>query len=258
MKRRKFVASSALAVGAVAAGTVSTAKANQEGQHIIEFREYTLKWGTSSSTLPNYFKEALIPALNKYGVKNVGVFEDNSQPSPMKLFLLISYPSFEGMQKIKEQVESDKDYIASSKSFSELPVEKQYFNRYTTVLMKAFSALPQVVPPQERNTLLELRSYEGFSDDAVRRKIMMFNDEEIALFDKCEMKSVFFGEVIAGPKMPRLTYMLSYKDMDDRKKVWGTFVNHPEWKVMSKDSKYANTVSNIERVFLKPTDISQI
>ena len=80
----------------------------------------------------------------------------------------------------------------------------------------------------------------------------MFNDEEIPLFLKVKLNPVFFGDMIIGPYRPCLTYMLNFKDMAERDANWQTFVQHPEWKVMSAKKEYANTVSNIRKIFLTP------
>ena len=43
-----------------------------------------------------------------------------------------------------------------------------------------------------------------------------------------------------------------------QKAAWGTFGKHPEWKKMSSDPYYKDTVSNITNLVLKPTMASQI
>jgi hypothetical protein len=257
MKRRKFVSASAMALGSVSVASVGKAQSVADEQHILEWREYTAKFRTSTQPLLDYFNDALIPTYNKYGVNGIGIFEESSDETPRKIYLLLSYPSLLGMKEIKEKVAADQDYKAKSKSYHTLPVSSKPYDRYSTTIMRAFQRLPKV-DASRNGSVLELRSYEGFSEDAVRRKVMMFNDEEIDLFYECNMNPVFFGDVIAGPGMPRLTYLLTFPTMEERDKSWDKFINHPEWKRMSSDPKYADTVSDIYRVFLKPMDISQI
>ena len=52
--------------------------------------------------------------------------------------------------------------------------------------------------------------------------------------------------------MPCLTYMIAFKDMQERDANWEKFGPHPEWQRIVGLSEYENTVSNIYRVFLKP------
>jgi hypothetical protein len=79
----------------------------------------------------------------------------------------------------------------------------------------------------------------------------MFNKEEFPVFDEVGLNSVFFGEVIAGPQRPCLIYLLSFKDMEAHDVAWKKFFSHPEWDRMKVLPEYANTVSHIEKVFLK-------
>jgi hypothetical protein len=58
--------------------------------------------------------------------------------------------------------------------------------------------------------------------------------------------------------MPALTYMLAFKDMEERNRNWNKFSIHPEWKRISILPEYANTVSDIKRIFLKPLSYSQL
>ena len=58
--------------------------------------------------------------------------------------------------------------------------------------------------------------------------------------------------------MPCLTYMLTFKDMTERDKDWADFIADPDWKKLSADPQYANSVSNIIRIFLLPADYSQV
>lgn len=112
--------------------------------------------------------------------------------------------------------------------------------------------------PDKSRGLLELRTYESYNEDAARRKIAMFNDEEINLFDKVGLQTVFFSKILAGKMMPALMYMLWFKDMGERDANWKKFSDSPEWKAMSGKPIYADTVSKVHKKFLTPTDYSQI
>jgi hypothetical protein len=46
--------------------------------------------------------------------------------------------------------------------------------------------------------------------------------------------------------------MLNFKDMEEHDANWKRFGAHSDWKAMSGMEEYANTVSNIRKVFLKP------
>jgi hypothetical protein len=69
---------------------------------------------------------------------------------------------------------------------------------------------------------------------------------------------VFFGQMMIGKNVPNLTYMITFDDMKAHDDNWKKFIDHPDWKKLSADPKYADTVSKIIRTFLKPEDCSQI
>ena len=49
---------------------------------------------------------------------------------------------------------------------------------------------------------------------------------------------VFYGDMLVGPRLPNLTYMLSYENMAARDKAWAAFVSAPAWKKMTSDPRY--------------------
>ncbi len=126
------------------------------------------------------------------------------------------------------------------------------YTRYSSSLLSAFDGMPQMMDPIAGASLFELRTYEGYDEDAVRRKIKMFNDGEIDIFLNTGLHPVFFGEMIIGPYRPCLTYMINFKDMDEHDASWKRFGAHPDWKRMSAMKEYADTVSNIRKIFLNP------
>ena len=86
----------------------------------------------------------------------------------------------------------------------------------------------------------------------------MFDNGEIDIFDEVGLPSVFYGSNVAGEKLPCLTYMLVFDDLEHRAKGWKNFLESPLWDEIKSRPMYANTVSNIHRIYLLPTDYSQI
>lgn len=230
----------------------------QSKKEFYELRTYELRFGSPRGNLENYFKNALIPALNKYGVKNIGAFGEIGNSDPAKIYLLIPYASIDDFASINAKIKTDEDFIKASQEYNNLQPDKAPYVRYKSSLMNAFDGLPQLVKPTAEQKLLELRIYESYSEDAARRKRKMFNDEEIKIFKDTKLNSVFFGEVIAGEHMPCLTYMLAFKNMEERDANWKDFSANADWKRISSAPEYANSVSNIFRVFLKPLTYSQL
>jgi hypothetical protein len=131
-------------------------------------------------------------------------------------------------------------------------------------LMVAFEGMPKLmVPPataEHRPRMFELRSYESPSDQDHLRKVEMFNRGEFDVFEKAGFWQVFYGDVLVGSRLPKLTYMLSFDDLADRNKKWNAFRAAPEWKKLSTSPRYAfeEIVTNITNIILSPAPYSQI
>ncbi|MDH5381638.1 MAG: NIPSNAP family protein [Cyclobacteriaceae bacterium] len=223
-----------------------------------ELRTYEIKFGSPASGLHEYLENALLPALNRQGVKNVGVFGEWGKSDPPKVYVLIPYKNISAYEKAQENIKKDKEFAKAAAKYNQIPVEKAPYSRYSTSMFTAFDGIPQLVKPASGSNLFELRTYEGYIEDAFNRKVKMFNEGELDIFKDTDLHSVFFGEKIAGPDMPCLTYLLAFKDMEERDANWKKFVDHPEWKRISQLPEYANTVSNITRIFLVPLGYSQL
>lgn len=252
MERRKFLQSSALAATIPLTHSVSSSEFHQnETKELYELRSYEMKFRGNANTLIDYLQQVLKPALEALGVNHFLLMNELGKSDPRKIWVLISYPDASIYLKA-QQLNSDVAFMEAAKAYNSLPQEQTLYNRYESSLLLAFGGMPQMMALGTDNNLLELRIYEGYSEDAVRRKIKMFDVEEIALFNKVGLYPVFFGDMIAGPYRPALTYMLQFKDMEERDANWQKFLAHPDWKKMLANEEYANTVSNIRRLFLTP------
>jgi len=216
-----------------------------------EWRTYTIKFRGNLKLLQNYLTNALKPTMEKRGVNHFMVFRELGKSDPTKIHVIISYPNATVYQSCLS-LQNDSTFSKAALDYTAITPDQAIFTRYSSSLLLAFDGLPQMLASVENASLYELRTYEGYSEDAVRRKIKMFNDEEFPLFHKVGLHPSFFGEMIAGPYRPALTYMLNFTDMEQRDANWKKFLQHPEWKAMLKKEEYANTVSNIRKIFLKP------
>jgi hypothetical protein len=257
MKRRKFLQSTAAVTAISTIFPFSKATGMKMPfmpvveKELYELRTYEMRFGANQKLLIDYLKNVLEPALKRAGVNHFMVFKELGNSNPSILRVLISYPN-SVIYLNAQNLYSDTAYVNESKEYHNLPQDQTLYNRFSSSLMLAFDGLPKMMDPVKGASLFELRTYEGYSEDAVKRKIKMFNKEELQLFLKTNLHPVFFGEMIIGPYRPCLTYMINFKDMAEHDASWQDFIKHPEWKAMSQKEEYANTVSNIRKIFLKP------
>jgi hypothetical protein len=81
---------------------------------------------------------------------------------------------------------------------------------------------------------------------------------ELALFRRVGLQTVFFARDLVAGGLPSLTYMVVFADGAAREKAWAAFGSHPEWLKMRDNPRYAERVSRIDSVLLRPTDYSQL
>ena len=196
MERRDFLQKTILTTAGVAGTSLAgnAAKAQQKNNEVYEFRVYHMR--RNMKPLDNYFSNVLIPALNRKGIKNVGVFSELSKDEPAKIYALIPYKSFADFGRIANELRADKDFASAKSEYDKIPLDQAVYERFDSSLMIAFDGLPIMEVPAKSQQLFELRIYEGYSEDAVKRKVKMFNEGEIDIFRNVKLNPVFFGENI--------------------------------------------------------------
>jgi hypothetical protein len=264
MKRRSFVKTTVLGTAAAAIlPQLSFGKSTPKTQNRMyyELRTYTLKDANQQSLVENYFEKAAIPALNRLGVKNVGVFTELKPTRQSTLVALIPFQSLSEFENVHTKLEQDKSYLAAASAYLNAPATAPAYERIESSLLKAFSHMPGLELPPKGKRIFELRRYEHASEAAGTKKREMFNDAgEIDIFKRLGFKPVFFGETVIGQYRPNLIYMVTFDDMAAHDQHWKSFGGDPEWKKISAIPEYADAklVSKITATFLQPAAYSQI
>jgi hypothetical protein len=268
MKRRDFLKTS-LAVstfaGVNAVGTGHAAEsASTPAREFYELRRYHLRRGPKQTLFDEFFKNAAIPAANRAGLNPIGVFNvmvGNDSPTA---YVLIPYRSGDEFVTASDRVLADAEYQKAGAEFINASPGEPAYIRVESSFMVAFGGMPKLEVPDairgKGSRLFELRIYESHSKRANKKKIEMFDIGEIALFRRAGLHPVFFGETLIGDKVPNLTYLLGYENMEARDKAWRAFGSDPEWKKLSSTPGYTDPeiVSNISNAFLRPAAYSQI
>ncbi len=263
MKRRHFIQSSLIAGTSTALSPVTafSADAARKKQEFYELRVYSLKDDGQQRLTEQYLAQAYIPALNRQGSKHVGVFTELQPEGHTRLFVVTQFPSLENFTGMDVKLAKDIDYQQVATDYLTAPADAPAYIRIQSSLLKAFSFMPNLVAPANKERIFELRRYESPTEYAGKKKIEMFNEGgEIEIFRKTGLTPVFFGETLIGDSRPNLTYMITFDNMEAHDRNWKTFGSDPEWKRISGMEEYADKklISKIVRTFLKPTSYSQI
>lgn len=262
MKRRSFVKSSLLLTSLNSINATSGATAfKKTKQEFYELRVYTLKNAEQQQMVEVYFEKAAIPALNRLGSKNIGVFKELNAEGQTRLFVLIPFTSIDAYLNSDEKLMKDVAYQQAGAAYLTAPATAPAYERIQSSLLRAFAHMPVLVPPANKPRIFELRRYESASEAAGKKKIEMFNDAgEIEIFKRVGLQPVFFGETLIGEMRPNLTYMLTFDNMAQHDRNWKAFGSDADWKRISSMPDYADAkiVSRITRTFLEPTAFSQV
>jgi hypothetical protein len=268
MDRRSFVGGSLGAAlgptlataGAASAQTQATASGVRP--QILELRRYQFRFGPMQARHSEYAKTALVPALNRAGIKPVGAFTLAMGQGGPALYMLLPHPGADSVATLGGRLVNDNEYKQAAASFRSLPPTDPPYVRRESSLILAFDSVPAVeVPVSTPSRVFEMRTYESHNEGAGLKKIEMFEKlGELAIFRRLGLAPVFFGRDIVGPRMPSLTYMVAFPDMAAREKGWAAFGEDPEWAKLRSMPGYstADIMTNITIQLLRPTDYSQI
>ncbi|HXE81416.1 MAG TPA: NIPSNAP family protein [Vicinamibacterales bacterium] len=271
MDRRAFLNASLAAGGGLlyssspAAGDQGTMQTGPGVREYYEWRRYLLRTGPMVARMHEYLEHVSLPALNRAGVKPVGVFTPQFGSEGPSICLLLTYPSLADFAALESRLAADETYQKDAASHRDLPATDPAYVRIDSQLMAAFEGLPHIEVPAAaasgKPRVFELRTYESHSKKASRKKLEMFGKGgELAIFRRTGLTPVFFGENLIGRRLPSFTYMLVYDDLAAREANWATFIGDPEWEKLRTTPGYedAKIVSNITALILRPTRYSQI
>lgn len=264
MERRQFIAASLAASAAALAREGMAQTPGSRAREFYQLRRYFLQSGPQTALTENYIGGALIPALARMGMGPVGAFQLEIGPETPMFYVLIPGSSVETLAEVDLRLAEDAEFLKAADPFWNAPATAPSFLRVESSLLAAFEGWPKVRPPAAAATkgkrIFQLRTYESASNKDHVLKVKMFHSGEFEIFLGAGFHPVFFGDTLIGPRMPNLTYMLSFADMAELEAKWDIFRNAPAWKKLSADPRfsYEAIVSKISNQVLRPLAASQI
>jgi NIPSNAP len=262
MDRRQMI-TGATALSALITSQAQSANPNSPRTY-LELKTYRLHNSEESQSkrVTDYLETGLFPALTRTGAKPVAALANLIGPDGPYLLTITQYASLAALQDTLTKLAADPLHEAPSQKLSTgtgMP-----FVTIESTLLQSLAILPEPAIPTDTTNrparIFELRTYQSQSLTALQKKIGMFNNGEIATFQRLGMRPVFIGETIIGPRQPSITYMLSFDNLDGREKHWQQFGADPEWKKLSAPAelKDAEIVANISNVILRPLPFSPV
>jgi hypothetical protein len=263
LQRRNFLTSSLAAAAAALTPTDSRAQ-GPSAREYYELRKYQLESGPETKLLQNYLENSLIPALNRLGFSPIGAFNLDIGPETPALYLLIPSTKLESLVTTEPQLAKDEEFMKTAAPFWNAPAVAPGFGRIESSLMVAFEGWPRlVVPPvtaQHGKRVFQIRTYESPTQQDHQRKVEMFHSGEFEIFQRAGFWQVFYGDTLIGPRLPQLTYMVSFPDISEIDVKWTAFRSDPQWLKLSALPRFSSEaiVTNITNLVLRPASYSQI
>ncbi|WP_235528553.1 NIPSNAP family protein [Pedobacter sp. Leaf194] len=232
-----------------------------KNQYYYQLKVYHLKTAAQEAMVDTYLKDAFLPAVHRAGINSVGVFKPIAKDTLEQLvYVFIPFKKMDDFLKLNETLTKDKQYLEAGSAFLSAAYNTPPYNRLESIILKAFSAMPEFAIPKlttpKSERVYELRSYESATESLASNKIDMFNDHEVAIFTKLNFNAVFYGQVISGSKMPNLMYLTTFNNKADRDKHWTAFGE--DYKKISGLPQYQHNVSKNVTLFIYPTDYSDL
>ncbi len=251
---------------AVIAMMVSTngvfAKSDKDRQ-LYEWRYYTLN-ENKEAQMDEFLRDVLIPAYERQGVKT-GAFthaidsltvkqREAFVGKPTQRIVLFVYEDFEMYKEVKEKIWNDKKYRKAAQSFFDASTQEHVYSNLESYLCEAFEKFPEMEKPAKGEHLFELRTYWSPNEEANERKIAMFNNDEMKVFNQAKLHDLCYGKVLAGPRMPALIYLTSYKDLESRAEAWANFRANELWQKIKvlPQYKYTAVKNRVELIISLP------
>ncbi len=196
LDRRKFLAVSGSAgVLPLAAGAVSMAADDGKaaGRDYFLLQHYNIADGMQKKRLDDFLRNVAVPALNRAGIRPVGVFQPLEGVGP--IYVLLRHKSPETLLGLVDKLLADEEFVGKGADAVAATTGSEAFKRLESSLMIAFKGMPELeVPAKAAERVFQLRIYESPSLKTARKKIEMFNDAgELKIFRRVGLNPVFFG-----------------------------------------------------------------
>jgi hypothetical protein len=256
MKKNLYPALFAIVFGCFAANAQNPPA---DTPQIYEWRIHTLAPGTDAALLDDFFRDRLIPAYGRHGV-SVGAFSPAEAypefPAGAR-YLFMVWPDLETFRRVSRAVRDELVGDPGSAAYFDASAPNPVYTSLETYLCEAIDGAPRMRPPGAERGLFEFRIYRSPNMEANERKIKMFEQGEIAVFDATGVNGVYYARTLAGTRMPSLTYLTWYENAETRREAWARFGAHPEWQRMREMPEYANTATDNLVRLLDPLPYSQ-
>jgi len=231
MDRRSFVQSVA---GAGLLSQTAAAQPSAATTHLYCLDYFYYRQGNQASRLQQFLSSQA--SLWTKHSRAFGAFSAVMAPHAQTTLVLTGFTSFEEMSAAESHLEADPGFQKARQEL-ERGTEPPFDSRQR-VLLRATDFSPDIAlaqkPPRPR--YFEIRVYHSPTERQLRLVHERFAGPEIKIFHRSGIHPILYGDTIAGPDMPSLTYIIPFASLGEREKAWDTFGADPEWIKVREES----------------------
>jgi hypothetical protein len=138
---------------------------------------YHFKNAEQEKVLDNYFQNALLPALHRMKINNVGVLKSwaNDTVPDKVVYVFIPFKSLELVTDLPSKLKEDAGYVSAGTGYLDAAYNNPPYSRLETILLRAFPLAPQMQLPAlqspKKERVYELRSYESATEKKFENKV---------------------------------------------------------------------------------------
>ena len=120
-----------------------------------EIKVYHFENANQEELIDDYLKNAFLPAMNRKGKMNVGVFKpvNNNSSEDKRIYVLVPFKSTKQFTDMPEQLAKDAMYNENGKAYLDVAYNKAPYKRMESIFIKAFSNMPNMELPALKNEL---------------------------------------------------------------------------------------------------------
>jgi len=272
MKRRQFLTTACVTGLAAASMRTVTAAEPSGNPHFLDFRMISATNPQRLEAMVKHNEKVTIPTMNKYGISPVGLFVADPVLNAKEaaydkkydnvLFSLTPHRTLDSTQELEEKMLSDANYREACNALLQgTTSQNPMFTSHDRMLLRCFPEYPQIkVPAIGPNRIFQLRMYRSHNFDRHRAKVHQIANEDgaLKLFKECGIETVIMSTTLYGSYMPSIVFMLCFESEEQKNDGWAKFVSSSTWQRLAADPAYADSVTEIINIFLKPCQGSQI
>ena len=124
--------------------TPDTANAQDTKLQFYELRIYKIFDYEKQQIADDYLRDALLPALNRQKIDNVGVFHNLKDENDHSIYVVIPFDNLEAFANSNRKLGDDAEYQVAGKTYLNRDKGDEIFDRIESRLLKAFAIMPKM------------------------------------------------------------------------------------------------------------------